>query len=221
MTGRPITAVGTSGYSFADWVGGFYPPGTAKRDMFAFYCRRFPVAELNFTYYRMPTARTLQALATKSPGGFAFWVKANQETTHKGNRAAAAPLLEALSGMIDAGKLAGVLLQFPQSFHRTPVNRTYLAQTIDDLSSVPLAVEFRHASWRHDATFQGLQQRGVTLVIPDVPSIAALFHCEPILTSSTGYLRMHSRNADKWYAGAVERYDYHYSEEQLSELARI
>lgn len=215
MTHHPQYIIGTSGYSFADWVGSFYPAGTRGGEMFENYIQHFTSVELNYTYYRMPAWRTMDSLARKSPDGFLFWVKANQETTHKQNRLVAEQFIDALTPMRDANKLAGVLLQFPQSFHRTVDNRKYLASVIDDFASVPLAVEFRHYSWDTDSTFAGLRDANVTLVIPDVPEIPALFHHAPLATNSTGYLRLHSRNADNWYAGGAKRYDYDYADEEL------
>lgn len=219
MPTSPKYIVGTSGYSFDDWVGTWYPPGTQKRDMFARYVRAFGTVELNFTYYRMPVPRTLAAIAHKAPDGFTFWVKANQETTHKRNRAVAAEYLDGLAPLTESGKLAGVLLQFPQSFHRTVETRRYLAATIQDLGSVPLAVEFRHASWDHEATYAGLAERGVTLAVPDVPDIRSLYRSPPRATTRTGYLRLHSRNADYWYAEDKDRYDYDYSDAELQDVA--
>ncbi|MGC9455777.1 MAG: DUF72 domain-containing protein [Phycisphaerae bacterium] len=210
--------VGTSGYSFADWVGNFYPSGTQSREMFDIYVKHFNVVELNFTYYRMPSARTLASLERRSGDGFEFWVKANSRTTHEQDRTAADEFINNLSPLRDSGKLAGVLLQFPQSFHRTAENRKYLAATIEDFHPLPLAVEFRHYSWDRPETVEGLCSRGVTLVIPDVPKIRSLFRPAPAATSNTAYFRLHSRNADKWYAGAAQRYDYNYSEQELREL---
>jgi uncharacterized protein YecE (DUF72 family) len=210
--------VGTSGYSFEDWVGEFYPPGTKRTEMFPFYAREFSAVELNYTYYRMPAARTMDSLAAKSPDGFRFWVKANQRTTHAQDRTAAAEFLDNLAPMQTRGRLAGVLLQFPQSFHRTMENRKYLRATADDFASVSLAVEFRHASWDTPATLEGLRERGLTLVIPDVPALEGLFRPAPAATAPVAYLRLHSRNADNWYAGAAERYDYSYTDRELREI---
>ena len=220
--------VGTSGYSFADWVGEFYPPGTRSGEMFAHYCQRFVAVELNFTFYRMPTARTLASIAAKSPPGFGFWVKVNQEITHKHNLAPAAPFIEALSPLRETDKLLGVLFQFPQSFHRTVENRKFLAAALEDFSRpassaaaampLPCAVEFRHASWDHPSTVEGLRQRGATLVIPDAPPIPSLYHTPPRVTSGLAYIRLHSRDAAKWYAGEHERYDYSYSAPEMRKL---
>jgi uncharacterized protein YecE (DUF72 family) len=212
--------VGTSGYSFKDWVGPFYPPGTRGPEMLTEYVKHFETVELNFTYYRMPTMRTLSAIADRTPPEFTFWVKANQETTHKHNRSVADPFIDSLAPLGDAGKLSGVLLQFPQSFHRTEDNRRYLAAALDDFASLPLAVEFRHRSWATAETNAGLRDRGAALVIPDAPDIPALYHHDAAATSSIGYLRLHSRNADKWYAGGEERYDYGYDGDELEDLLR-
>jgi uncharacterized protein YecE (DUF72 family) len=211
--------VGTSGYSYGDWVGAFYPPGTRRQDMFAEYARHFRAVELNFTYYRIPSAATLEKLSAASPEGFAFWVKANGKTTHEQDRSVAAEFIENLQPMKDSGKLAGVLMQFPQSFHRTVANRQYLYEAMDDFlaAAVPVAVEFRHCSWDVPATAEGLRKQNVTLVIPDAPDLEGLYRPAPTVTSDTGYLRLHSRNADKWYAGG-QRYDYDYGDGELEAI---
>lgn len=219
MAGKPDFLIGTSGYSFDDWVGTFYPAGTQKRDMFGLYTQEFAVAELNFTYYRMPVPRTLEALARKSNAAFRFWVKANRATTHEQQRDTAGPFLEGIGPLINTGKLAGVLLQFPQSFHRTVDTRKFLAATLEDFATVPLAVEFRHGSWQHPNTDRDLRDRGITLVVPDVPDLKGLFHHAAAATTATGYLRLHSRDAPKWYAKDADRYDYHYRDAELQELA--
>ncbi|MFW6061486.1 MAG: DUF72 domain-containing protein [Planctomycetota bacterium] len=210
--------VGTSGYSFADWVGTFYPPGTSKREMFEQYVRHFPTTELNFTYYRMPTTRTMESMVRRSPEGFDFWVKANQRTTHEGDRSAAPEFIDQLAPLREAGKLAGVLLQFPQSFHRSVASRKYLAACCEDFAELPLAVEFRHRSWDHPSTNKGLRARQIALVIPDVPPIPNLYRPAPTITAPIGYLRLHSRNGDLWYAGAAQRYDYDYSQREMQDL---
>jgi len=218
MSGAVQFVVGTSGYSFADWVGTFYPPGTRRAEMFEYYAQRFGAVELNFTFYRMPTARTLAALAAKSPAGFEFWVKANRSITHDGDPSPAEQFIENLSPLAEAGKLAGVLLQFPQSFHRTVAGRRYLSDALERFAAVRCAVEFRHRSWQHPSTLAGLAERNVTIVVPDVPPIDELYHSEPVATTDVGYLRLHSRDPDKWYAGAAKRYDYDYSTDQMRRL---
>ena len=210
--------VGTSGYSFADWVGGFYPAGTKSSQMFGCYSRLFQAVELNFTFYATPTQATMQRMVEGSGADFGFWVKANQQLTHAGDRSGTGAFLDALAPMRQSNKLLGVLLQFPQSFHRTVESRKFLSEATEDFGDVPLAIEFRHRSWLHPSTAQGLRERHLTLVVPDVPDIPDLYATPALLTSRTGYLRLHSRDAQKWYTGKAQRYDYSYSEEELREL---
>jgi len=215
MNDKTKYIVGTSGYSFGDWVGPFYPPGTKSGEMLGLYAERFAAVELNFTFYRMPTARTIASMDRRTPAGFAFWVKANQIITHEHERAPIREFVDGLAPLREGGKLAGVLLQFPQSFHRTVANRKFLSDVLGDFAPLPTAVEFRHCSWEHPATLEGLRQRDASLVVPDVPNLQSLYHGPAAATNRTGYLRLHSRNADLWYAGAVERYDYSYSDADL------
>ena len=211
--------VGTSGYSFTDWVGSFYPSGSRQKDMFDLYTEHFNAVELNFTFYRLEAGSTLDKLAKKSPQDFLFWVKANRKITHEPDRNATSQFLENLQPMSNSGKLSGVLLQFPQSFRRVTANRSYLATVLEDLASVPLAVEFRHNSWDHPSTVTGLADRNVSLVIPDCPDIANLYRPKPTATNEVAYLRLHSRDAHKWYAGMAKRYDYNYTDDELGLLA--
>jgi uncharacterized protein YecE (DUF72 family) len=210
--------VGTSGYSFPDWVGSYYPAGTKSGEMFDYYVQRFAAVELNFTFYAMPFPRTLESLARRSPEGFEFWLKANQEITHKGNLSVCGEFIADLSPLCQAGKLAGVILQFPQSFHRTAETRQYLSAALHELRAVPLAVEFRHASWDDPAVAQGLRERNVALVIPDEPAIRGLYRPRPTATGSVAYLRLHSRDQSQWYGGLADRYDYLYSDQELREV---
>ncbi len=215
MSAKVRFLIGTSGYSFTDWIGRFYPPETRKQDMFACYIRHFDTVELNFTFYRIPTPKTLASLADRSPDGFTFWVKGNREITHERTLTSAEQFMENLSPLQDAGKLAGVLLQFPQSFHRSTETRKYLSKTVSMMSKVPLAVEFRHASWDKPETLDGLRQQGVSLVVPDVPYIPSLYRPAPCATTETAYIRLHSRNEAGWYGGMAERYNYSYSDQEL------
>ena len=79
--GEPAVFVGTSGYSFADWVGPFYPAGTASQDYLAFYSSQFRCVEVNSTYYGIPKPEVLDRMQHKTPAGFRFMVKLNQAAT--------------------------------------------------------------------------------------------------------------------------------------------
>src|SRR5205814_10562919 len=79
--------IGTSGYSYPDWVGGFYPRGTRPNRMLDHYCGHFPLVELNFTFYRLPTPSMLARLADQTPAGFQFLVKMPRSLSHEESNA--------------------------------------------------------------------------------------------------------------------------------------
>ena len=209
--------VGTSGYSYEDWVGPVYPPGTDRRDYLSLYAERFTFTELNFSYYRLPTADGLRAIAAKVPDEFRFVVKAHRSLTHDRGpewRRDAGRFLDALGGV--GVRLVGVLLQFPYSFHYTAENRRHLASVADALESARLFVEFRNDEWDHEAVWREMERRGLGLVIPDLPALDRLPRTTPRLTADHAYVRFHGRNAANWWQGTnVTRYDYRYSTPEL------
>ncbi len=213
--------VGTSGYSYDDWVGPVYPPELPKKDWLSFYAREFQACEVNYTYYRLPNARTLAAMSAKTPADFIFTVKASQELTHgredpdaafEAFRAGVAPLVE-------EGKLGCVLAQFPFSFHATCENRDYLRRFRERLHDLPVAVELRNRAWLEDETFALLRELGLGYCCVDEPRLQGLLPPIAVATGPIAYVRFHGRNARKWWQheNAWERYDYTYSEQELAE----
>ena len=215
--GKPELRIGTSGYSFKDWKGTFYPEKLPQQQMLPFYAERFDTVEVNFTYYRMPTERTMAGMAAKTPDGFRFFVKAFGDFTHKGDLSGKDEFVAGILPMKEAGKLAGLLFQFPQRFKRTTANRKYLAAIVKEFRGFRLAVEFRDRSWDHEDVYRSLEEHGVSFVCADEPQVSTLFPRVAKATSDLGYVRFHSRDGGKWYKGAAARYDYDYSDDELRE----
>jgi uncharacterized protein YecE (DUF72 family) len=109
--------IGTSGYSFADWVGPFYPEGWPKGKMLDYYKDHFHIVEINSTYYRIPHPSVFYHMASKVPDDFEFIVKAHQSFTHtrKDLPENFKAFHEAVKPLKDSGKLKGYLAQFPWS----------------------------------------------------------------------------------------------------------
>jgi uncharacterized protein YecE (DUF72 family) len=214
---------GTSGFSYDDWVGPYYPAGLPKRDWLAFYAREFNSLELNASYYAVPVARNMALMAAKTPDGFLFSVKAHQDMTHKreDNEAVFAAFVQGMAPLQEAGKMGCVLAQFPFSFHADPPNRDYLRVFRERLDGLPLVVEFRNREWLAPDTFDLLRQLGVGFCCVDEPRLPGLMPPVAEATSEVAYVRFHGRNAAKWWqhAQAWERYDYTYRREELEEWA--
>lgn len=216
-----MVLVGTSGFSYKDWVGPFYPEGTRDREMLAYYCRRFGVVELNFSYYAIPRPETCRRMLERSGGRVEFVVKAHQSMTH--TREATEADYEAfgrgVAPLREAGLLGACLLQFPHAFGRTRQNARYLLEVCRRLEPLPLAVEFRNAGWVGEETFSFLSHHGLAFCCVDEPELKGLLPPVAVVTGDFGYVRFHGRNREKWWRHehAYERYDYLYTAEELTE----
>jgi uncharacterized protein YecE (DUF72 family) len=212
---------GTSGFSYKDWVGPYYPEGLPKSEWLSFYARDFNVTELNFSYYRIPTKSTLQRLVDKTPGDFLFTLKAHQDMTHKreGNEGVFSEFISSLRPLLEAERLGCILAQFPWSFRPGQESLDYLSFLRQQMDGLPVVIELRNRDWISQETFDFLRQSDLGFCCVDQPRLKGLIPPVAEATSSISYVRFHGRNARKWWQHkeAWERYDYTYSDEELEE----
>lgn len=218
--------IGTSGYSFKDWVGTFYPEGTPQNRFLEEYARHFDVVEINTTYYGIPGPKAFEGMASRVPPDFGFFVKVHADVTHKREapEESARALFRAVDPLKEHGLLRGFLAQFPYSFKKNPPSRDYLARLADIWNGhEPLFVEFRHTSWYKPDVFQFLSQQNLGFVNVDLPELPRLPGPSAVVTNGEGYIRFHGRNAVTWWGQeGPMRYDYMYTEAELKEwLPRI
>ncbi len=213
--------IGTSGYSYSDWVGRFYPEGMKRSGMLEFYQRSFDTVEINATYYRIPPPSTMKRMAERTREGFHFMVKVPGPLTHRRKEisAPAEAFLRAIEPMQKAGKFAGALAQFPFSFRRTRENEDYLASLRQTLPEIPLFIEFRHESWDTPDIERFLEAIGCGFCSVDEPELPGLIPRRAGLAGSIAYVRFHGRNAKAWWGGGSERYNYLYTEDELRDWA--
>src|SRR5262245_44415293 len=163
-----IVLAGTSGYSFKEWKGRFYPADLPDSKMLEFYVTRLPTVEINNTFYRMPKPELIRGWHERSPAEFRFALKAPQRITHRERLAGSKESLDyflAAAGALE-DKLGPVLFQLP------PFLRKDLPRLSDFLALLPAslqaAFEFRHASWFDDEVYAALHSRNTALVGGDV-----------------------------------------------------
>lgn len=211
--------IGTSGYSFDDWIGPFYPADIKKGKMFDYYQTRFNTVEINSTYYHIPHPAVMANIEKKSPENFEFVVKTPEAITHKRNDIG--PVVdqfkECLIPMAEKGKLKGLLAQFPYSFKFSPAGKEYISQCRALLDPHPLFVEFRHNGWVNREIYDSFRKEGIGYVSVDEPQLPGLLKPDLIATTDTAYIRLHGRNGGHWWQGGALRYDYNYSQEELQE----
>ena len=219
--------VGTSGYSFPDWVGTAYPADVRPEGMLGYYERQlgFDCVELNFTYYRLPTVRTIAGIVRRTRPGFSLAVKSHKDMTHeitdeegglRDVRPTFGQFLDGLAPAMEAGRLACVLSQFPPWFAPCAQSLDYIELSRELLGDVPLVVEFRNRAWVSEETFAFLGERGISYAVVDEPRLPKLMPFEPRATGPVGYFRFHGRNQNWFGASAEERYDYLYSDDELA-----
>jgi uncharacterized protein YecE (DUF72 family) len=211
--------IGTSGYSFDDWVGPFYPEKIKKGKMFDHYINYFSTVEINSTYYRIPHPAVMANIDKKAPDGFEFIVKTPQQITHKRTDIdkIAKEFGECFKPMVDSGRLKGLLAQFPYSFRYSPINQEYIKYCADIFKPHTLFVEFRHNGWVNRTLYDALKAEQIGYVCVDEPQLPGLLKPDCFNTTDIAYIRFHGRNSEQWWSGGSLRYDYNYSDQELRE----
>jgi uncharacterized protein YecE (DUF72 family) len=212
--------IGTSGYSYKDWVGPVYPPRTAPKDYLHLYARMFPIVEFNFSYYQLPNPRTLERALHQTDYEFTFTIKGHRNLTHEFDIAEVSKRVgqfkESIAPLVQSGRLGAVLLQFPFSFYYRPPQRRYLDRLCLACEDLPLAIEFRHQSWQRESVYNAFLCRDIAFVNVDEPSLPGLLKPTVMALPTISYVRFHGRNAQQWHSGnATSRYDYRYSRDEL------
>jgi uncharacterized protein YecE (DUF72 family) len=234
MAMSAVFRIGTSGWSYraygeGSWNGVFYPPG--KVDELSYYAQRFDTVEVNSTFYRPPAPQVAYSWARKTPASFEFTVKLWQKFTHpemfveatgKGadiTQADVDTFKKGVEPLVEANKLACLLVQFPPRFHHGEQNLQHLDRTLGFFKDYPLSVELRHRSWSDElsSTEEVLNHYGASLVYIDEPKFRFSIQQDFKPIGPIFYLRMHGRNIEKWFRhkSAAEKYDYLYSSGEL------
>jgi uncharacterized protein YecE (DUF72 family) len=167
-----VVRIGTQGWNYADWVGGFYPSGTRPAEFLTTYAKAFEVVEVDSTFYASPAAKTVRGWAERTPPGFTFALKVPQLITHEnrlqGVEDDAAVFFDVVREL--GGKLGPLLLQLGPDFapHEMPALGRFLPLVPTDLR---LAVEVRHGGWAKtevlSALMSLLRDHGAALALSD------------------------------------------------------
>lgn len=201
--------LGTSGWSYDEWVGPVYP--TRSTPKLKYYSSIFSTAEIDSTFYASPKPEMVQGWIRNTPLGFKFSLKIPQLVTHKKRleniEDDLKQFLDLIKPILDAGKLGAVLVQLPPSFTRqsTKTLENFFQLLPSDFS---YAVEFRDKSWQEKEIFVLLESYKISSVITDSP---LEFAAE--LTTDWAFVRYHGRGQKIWY-------DYKYSEKEISSFAK-
>jgi len=186
--------VGTSGYSYKEWKGIFYPEDLPAKEMLSYYSRQLPAVEINNTFYRLPQASMIENWKNQVPGHFRFSIKATQRITHikrLKNAVEETKYLLETAALLEE-RLGVVLFQLPPNSKKDAERlRDFLALLS---SGTPAAFEFRHESWFDDEIFDLLRENNCALVASDTDEKPLT---EIVSTATWGYLRLRRVNYEE------------------------
>lgn len=244
-------------------IDAWYPPDVATpAARLRYYAERFDTVEADAPFYAIPDRRVVENWAKRTPPGFTFHVKAfGMMTQHAVDERALHPelreyphavergrvkrpsqemidvafdlFLESMEPLEEAGKLGGILMQFPPFFTALDEalhdeNLAYIDYARGKLGKRRMLVEFRHPSWvdegRVRQTLSFLADRDISYVAVDAPQFPTRTTMPPLVaaTSKIGYVRLHGRNRETYFArnvSAADRFDYLYAPAELEEWA--
>ncbi|MGD8318502.1 MAG: DUF72 domain-containing protein [Myxococcales bacterium] len=179
---------GTSGFSYAEWKGPFYPVDLPNRHMLDYYAERLSTVEINNTFYRMPKRELLESWAHKVPDDFVFVLKASRKITHHSRlKETAYQSVDYLWQVAEAlgTHLGPILFQLPPNFEKN------VDRLLSFMGSLPegmrAAFEFRHESWFDEDVYEALRDAGHALCLADTDERAT---AELVSTTNWGYLRL-------------------------------
>jgi uncharacterized protein YecE (DUF72 family) len=176
--------IGTSGFQYAEWKGKFYPEDLPAAKMLRFYSERFATTEVNYTFHRIPSAKTIENWKAQTPARFRFTLKAPQKVTHYARLRDCSDTIRYFHDVALGEKRGAVLFQLPPNFKKDLV---LLADFVNGLpSGMRAAFEFRHESWFADDVYETLKTADAALCIADMEEIAT----PPVATATFGYLRL-------------------------------
>lgn len=185
---------GTSGFSFDEWQGYFYPRGVSADDRLTYYASRLHTVEINNTFYQMPKPPLLARWRQAVPDRFRFAVKAPRRITHSQRLKPDGDTLDHFLGVVSVlnSKLGAVLFQLPPFLRK---DETLLAEFLDRLpASLRASFEFRHPSWFDDRIFARLADKNAALCGGDADKRG---DSPPfVATADFGYLRLRAPDYD-------------------------
>ena len=178
--------VGTSGFSYKEWKGTFYPEDLPASGMLRYYAERLSAVEINNTFYRMPRPEMLTQWSEQVPAGFVFVLKASQQITHRKRLKEAGDAVDYFFRMAASlgDRLGPVLFQLPPNLKKDLSRLTAFLEIIP--AGARPAFEFRHASWFDDEVYAALSAKGAALCLAEDEDLAT----PTVATAGWGYARL-------------------------------
>jgi len=204
--------IGTSGFSYDDWIGEFYPPELKRGEWLTYYAKYFLTTELNVTFYRTPFESMFRAWYKKTPEGFLFSVKGSRFITHIKKLHEVSDSLEYFFSRVNLlrEKLGVVLWQFPPGLKPEIIKFSKFLKGLQKYKYTRHAFEFRNELWLDEKIKKLIKDEGHTICISDFHRFETPF----IPGMDFYYIRRHGPKRAGLYAGR-------YTEDELKKDAEL
>jgi uncharacterized protein YecE (DUF72 family) len=233
--------IGTSGYSYGDWIGPFYPEGMKNHEFLAFYTRHFPALEINATYSRVPDEHMFTSILQRTENKVKFTVKCHESITHTSefNLQKIDIFTRALRPLKSTNLLGCILLQLPYSFSPTQENKTHLKKLREGFKHFSISIEFRNPKWAREVDlgefFRKIDAGFCFSDEPESQRLSDQIQFTKLVDHSDipmAYFRLHGKNKKAWWTdpGQIQqkqdpkslarRYTYSYSTSELMAIAK-
>ncbi len=204
--------IGTSGWSYKDWVGIFYPKDLKPTEWITYYAKTFDCTEINGSFYRLPNKQTVINWVNKTPPDFLFCPKISRYLTHFKSLKDPEEPLQRFFGIFEPmqGKLGPVLIQLPKTVAFDPDKTKHFYQLLkEDYGNNKFAMEVRHESWLTEESYELMRRYNISFVISHSGNH---FPYREVVTAKDIYFRFH---------GPTSKYDSKYTDEEMKSFASI
>ncbi len=216
----PNILIGTSGWSYDDWKGVFYPKNLSSKEFLYYYSEIFYTNEINTTFYQIPSTRLVEGWVRSTPRNFVFTAKIPKVITHDnkldvdGSYSYLLKYLDVMNPLIESGKFLAFLIQLPPSFKKADhfdILKNFIDSWPEDYKrrGYYLVIEFRHNSWMDDAVFDYLKGKGLVYCSVIEPKLPPRMD---ITNNEFFYIRFHGFGKKIWF-------DYLFSEAEIRDWA--
>lgn len=211
--------LGTSGYKHDDWLNVFYPSGTSHYNMLEYYTKYFNLIEMTFTFYKIPYAKTIQSILSRTPENVFFSVRVHKDFLRgKNTKKDMNDFLYGLSPLLENNKIKAFFADYNYKFTSCKANMQIIKDLADKFpSNIPFFVELPNSTWYKERYIDELKERKIGLIALHMPNIPGLAPFYPVSTNNFTYARLYGRSR-LWVLPDDKATDYSYSKDEVEKI---
>ena len=213
--------VGTSGYSYDDWKGNFFPENMENHNYLDHYVKSgLNFLEITYTFYKMPLAEKIQGICDRVGDDVKLSLRLNKSLLRKKPDSLEIKMFkDGITPAIESGKVVALFGDFHHLFSASRENFDIIKELKDQFPEIPLYVELTNSTWHKGKFYEEFKANEIGLVVVDGPKFRGFAPYYPICSNGGVYFRLYGKNP-LWLSGTEKMLDYNYSESELNKFIR-